>query len=207
MGLPIDYLQSECASVSQQQSEFLNRVAACHAQLGIAPALLAQALAGECTQPLCPEATVLVSIGLDAFGREQRLHPQAAQAWRTLTREAEADGIALGLVSAYRGLDYQTELIRRKLEAGQALSSILKVSAAPGFSEHHTGYAVDVMALGSEPLEVEFEHSACFDWLQRRAGGFGFTLSYPRNNAAGIDYEPWHWCFSEAKEFDPSQGL
>jgi D-alanyl-D-alanine carboxypeptidase len=98
-------------------------------------------------------------------------------------------------VSGFRGIDYQAELIGRKLSAGQCLSDILKVSAAPGFSEHHTGNAVDVTTEGAAALDETFDNTDCFHWLLARAGDFGFTLTYPRDNSFGIDYEPWHWCF------------
>jgi len=54
------------------------------------------------------------------------------------------------------------------------------VNAAPGYSEHHTGRAIDIGASGEPPLTETFEHTAAFRWLARRGGEFGFRLSYPR---------------------------
>ena len=45
------------------------------------------------------------------------------------------------IVSGFRSIEYQASLIRKKLNAGQSVSEILQVNAAPGFSEHHTGRA------------------------------------------------------------------
>lgn len=98
-------------------------------------------------------------------------------------------------MSAYRGIDYQAEIIARKLSAGEALGDILKVSAAPGFSEHHTGNAVDVTTEGIDALDEAFDETECFRWLLACAGEFGFVLTYPRDNPFGIAYEPWHWCY------------
>ena len=109
---------------------------------------------------------------------------------------AAAEGIRLQVVSAFRPVDYQVALIRKKLEAGSCLQDILKVSAAPGYSEHHSGRALDITTDGFEPLQEAFETSAAFAWLRRSADGFGFALSYPRNNRHGLAYEPWHWCWS-----------
>ena len=67
------------------------------------------------------------------------------------------------------------------------------MNAAPGYSEHHTGCAVDIATPGSRPLTEEFEDSQAFRWLTDNAGKFGFSMSYPRNNPAGFIYEPWHW--------------
>ena len=69
----------------------------------------------------------------------------------------------------------------------------MTVSAAPGYSEHHTGRAVDIATPGSRPLTEEFEDSAAFHWLNENAADFGFSMSYPRDNRYGFIYEPWHW--------------
>ena len=108
---------------------------------------------------------------------------------------AEHNGILLQAVSAFRAIDYQAGIIKRKLEAGQCMEDILKVSAAPGYSEHHSGRALDITTPGFEPLEEVFEKSAAFEWLQQSAREFNFHLSYPRNNHHAVAYEPWHWCW------------
>jgi len=91
---------------------------------------------------------------------------------------------------------YQASLIRRKLEAGQSVSEILNVNAAPGYSEHHTGRAIDIAVPDAEPLTEEFESSKAFAWLEKNAASFGFSMSYPRENRQGFVYEPWHWAKS-----------
>jgi len=174
---------------------YLTKLTALHEKLGLAASLLKDAKLGLCKQPLCAEAQSLVSVGDDVFGRPQRLAPAAAQAWMQIQKEASKQGITLQLVSAYRSIDYQAEIIARKLSAGEALSDILKVSAAPGFSEHHTGNAVDVTTEGVEALDEAFDETECFRWLLAYAGKFGFVLTYPRDNPFGIAYEPWHWCY------------
>jgi D-alanyl-D-alanine carboxypeptidase len=142
-----------------------------------------------------PDAGELVSIGLDIYGREQRLAPAAAAAWRKMETAAERAGMKLLPVSAFRSVTYQRQIIERKLAAGQKMEEILRVSAAPGFSEHHTGRAVDVTAHNCKPLTEEFERTPEFDWLSRHAKDFGFTMTYPRDNNFGVIYEPWHWTF------------
>ena len=79
------------------------------------------------------------------------------------------------------------------LKNGQVIEEILKVSAAPGYSEHHTGLAVDVASPGSRPLTEEFEESEAFAWLSDNAETYGFSMTYPKGNRYGFDYEPWHW--------------
>lgn len=144
---------------------------------------------------LVREPRELASIGIDIHGREQWLTQRAARAWTRLREAAANDAVELQVVSAFRSADYQLGILRRKLERGIAIDDILRVSAAPGYSEHHSGRALDVTTPGCAPLEQAFEHTAAFAWLQANAQGFGFRLSYPLGNRHDIAYEPWHWCW------------
>jgi D-alanyl-D-alanine carboxypeptidase len=149
----------------------------------------------RCGMPQQPECDSLVEVGNDALGRPARLEAATAAAWQRLQQAALVDGVELQLVSAFRSVDYQRQLIQRKLDRGFDITSILQVNAAPGFSEHHSGRALDIGCPGYPHLEEVFEHSAAFVWLNQRAGEFGFRLSFPRNNPFGVMYEPWHWYF------------
>jgi zinc D-Ala-D-Ala carboxypeptidase len=152
--------------------------------------------AGRAALRVCPEAKRLVLIGRAADdGRSLRLTPNAAQAWRKMQSGAAAVGVTLVPLSAFRSVARQTLIIRRKLARGQQIADILKVSAVPGCSEHHTGRALDLGAPGHLKLEVSFARTPEFRWLRKHAGRFGFHLSYPRGNRQGIAYEPWHWCW------------
>ena len=101
-------------------------------------------------------------------------------------------------MSGYRSFDYQADLIRNKLDKGQTIEEILEVNAAPGYSQHHTGEAIDIATPGSRPLTEEFESSDAFAWLTKNAENHGFSMTYPRGNAHGIVYEPWHWALLES---------
>lgn len=147
----------------------------------------------ELNMPQFAEAIELVEVGPNLVGRMQRLTPAAARQWRAIVTAAAADDVALLIVSGFRSIDYQAALIRNKIGAGQRIEEILAVNAAPGFSEHHSGRAVDIATPGSRPLTEEFEQSPAFRWLTNNAQKYGFSMSYPRNNAAGFIYEPWHW--------------
>ena len=143
--------------------------------------------------PKFTEATNLVEVGPNLVGRMQRLTPETAERWNSMVAAAATDGMALMIVSGYRSFEYQAALIRKKINTGQSVSEILSVNAAPGFSEHHSGRAVDIASPGSRPLTEEFEDSDAFGWLELRAKEFDFLLTYPRENQFGFIYEPWHW--------------
>jgi len=169
---------------------FKRRISRLHAVLGIS----ADYASRRALTPQ-PEARALESIGPDIYQREQQLLPAAAAAWRGMTAAAEQDGVEIQLVSAFRSVAYQAGILRRKLDKGQPIDEILRVSAAPGYSEHHSGRAVDLTTPGYPVLEEVFEESEAFAWLTRHAAEHGFRLSYPRGNPHQVAYEPWHWAW------------
>lgn len=171
--------------------QFAERVRQAHQNLGI-PVDYAE----TCQLPLCHEPALLVDTEPDHYQRPQKLTPEAFQAWAEMKAQATRDGISLFLISAFRSLEYQCGLIEKKLANGQVIDHILTVNAAPGYSEHHTGRAIDLGTEGCDSLQEEFENTEAFQWLNRYAKEFDFHLSYPKNNPHGITYEPWHWCFS-----------
>ncbi len=151
----------------------------------------------SCRSPQFSEAAELIDAGRDMFDRPQRMTPATLDAWQAMQRSAKGDGISLLLVSAFRSYDYQCELIQRKLDAGQDIFDIIRVNTIPGFSEHHTGCALDLHDGVGEPLLESFEETDAFAWLGENAVKFRFVMSYPRGNDAGIIYEPWHWCYRD----------
>ena len=140
------------------------------------------------------EAVELVLAETSRSGKEHYLIAETAEAWCSMRRDARLAGIHLSIVSGFRSYEYQAGIIRRKLANGLTLENILSLSAPPGFSEHHTGRAIDIGTPGVPPLTLLFEQTPAFSWLSANAEGYGFRLSYPPNNPQGFLYEPWHWC-------------
>ena len=149
-------------------------------------------------EPLFEDASELVCVGRDVHGRDALLHPGAAKAWGRMEAAAANCGAILLIVSAFRSIERQTEIVRRKRAKGMSWEAILRVNAYPGFSEHHTGCAVDIGSPGCCELEEDFEKTAEFRWLHDHAIEFGFAMSYPRGNSFGVIYEPWHWMWRRA---------
>lgn len=167
-------------------------LAALHRELGIP-----DDYAATRRLPLQPEVREadLLEIALNPEGRPVRVTPPTAAAWDRLRVAAARDGIELLPISGFRSVSRQAEIIRGKLASGQPILSVLRLVAAPGFSEHHTGRALDLGCAGHTDLEETFATTAAFRWLQTSAEPHGFTLSYPRQNPFGIGFEPWHWLF------------
>ena len=170
--------------------DYLTRVQGLLDELGVP-----QDLCAGRTLAVQEEAQELELVERGENGREYLLIPSAAAAWRAMSAAAAADGVALRIVSAFRSVDRQAEIVREKLARGLTLDAILSASAPPGYSEHHTGRAIDIGVPGAPPLEEDFEDTEAFRWLTENAGRFGFVLSYPRDNPQGYVYEPWHWCY------------
>ena len=145
---------------------------------------------------LVAEPDWLAFAGFDRYRRALWLHVDAARAWLRMRDAAMLDGIVLDAISGYRSHDYQLGIFERKFARGLSLDEILAVNAAPGFSEHHSGLALDIGAPDEAPAEESFEATPAFAWLREHAGEYGFTMSYPRDNPHGIVYEPWHWRYA-----------
>ena len=138
----------------------------------------------------------LVTVFENVYAKPAQCTLEAKNAWELMHGAAQMEGIQLKIVSSYRSIEYQAELIKRKLACGQNLDEILKINAVPGWSEHHTGRALDLTSAEEDKvLEEKFEETMAFEWLTGNAGKYGFVMSYPKNNIQGYIYEPWHWCF------------
>ncbi len=142
------------------------------------------------------KVATLVRVGRHPADKKPvRLAPRAAAAWRRMREAAAAEGITLIPLSGFRSVARQTKIIRHHLAAGRDPADLFRYVAAPGFSEHHTGRAIDIGDPEDMSVEEKFANTAAYRWLRRHAGKFGFVMSYPRHNPHGIGYEPWHWCW------------
>jgi D-alanyl-D-alanine carboxypeptidase len=162
------------------------------ASLGISASYGAdRGLTPHCESP----ETKLIEIASASASRVVCLNKDAALAWHAMHTAAARQNINLLPLSGFRSIARQADILRAKLAAGQQLADILRVNAAPGYSEHHTGRALDIGTPGAPPFEESFAHTPAFAWLVLNAPSFGFVLSYPRDNPHGIAFEPWHWCW------------
>jgi D-alanyl-D-alanine carboxypeptidase len=142
------------------------------------------------------------------------LHADAAEALVAMQQAARAEGIELRVLSAFRSIATQKHIFFDvKSERNQSAQQRAQVSAPPGYSEHSTGYAVDLGDARNPAtnLSVVFENTAAFTWLQTHANRFHYRLSFPVGNGQGVSYEPWHWRFEGSAEalktFESAQRL
>ena len=116
-------------------------------------------------------------------------------AFSRMAEAAKQDSIDLIVDSGYRSASFQERIIRQRLEDGQNMQEVLTMVAPPGYSEHETGRAVDLV-----PSEALFASSKIYLWLTENASRFGFRESYPESTADSISWEPWHWYYGPAAE-------
>ena len=119
-----------------------------------------------------------------------------------MREEAKEDGIYLVFLSGYRSINLQNEIFYSlKSIRNQEAAERARVSAPPGYSEHSTGFAIDIGdAIRRETdFETDFENTDAFRWLIKNAAKFHFKLSFNKDNKY-IDYEPWHWRYEGSIE-------
>jgi len=119
-----------------------------------------------------------------------------------MREEAKKDGIYLVFLSGYRSINLQNDIFYSlKSIRNQVAAERARVSAPPGYSEHSTGFAIDIgdATQRETDFETEFENTDAFRWLIKNAAKFHFKLSFNKNNKY-IDYEPWHWRYEGSIE-------
>ncbi|MEM6520731.1 MAG: D-alanyl-D-alanine carboxypeptidase family protein [Cyanobacteria bacterium P01_C01_bin.70] len=124
------------------------------------------------------------------------MQPKAADSFEAMVAAAAKQNVYLVPISGFRTEEDQEYLFFEiKAERAQTPSKRAEVSAPPGYSEHHTGYAIDIGDANApnSDLSVAFEDTAAFQWLETNAARYSFELSFPEGNQQGVQYEPWHW--------------
>ena len=127
------------------------------------------------------------------IGNGKKLHRKCYEAFKKMQKAAKAENITLIIVQAYRTVDDQKRLFKNKFKNKQhptsaELKGRLKYAAPPGYSEHHTGLAVDINTTTSP-----FGSTKAYQWMKKHAKEFGFEQSFPENNKQNLGCEPWHW--------------
>jgi LAS superfamily LD-carboxypeptidase LdcB len=113
-----------------------------------------------------------------------------------MSREAAKANVRLHVIWAFRDPALQREQFEEAKRKHGPRNGI-KWLAPPGFSEHQTGWALDIGDLDDPEADDNplFERTNAFAWLKENASKFQFELSFPPGNWQGVSYEPWHWRF------------
>ena len=102
--------------------------------------------------------------------------------------------------SAYRSRDYQ-QSVWDEYEELYGESYCQKYVAVPGYSEHHTGLALDLGIIYSDGSVGTFSESENADWMAKNAYRYGFVRRYAEDkvDVTGISNEAWHFRYVGTK--------
>ena len=113
------------------------------------------------------------------------------------------EGLSPYICSSTRTIEYQENLFNKRLKKNKAaglseqdaLDETAKWTAIPGTSEHHTGYALDIVSAKNTTLDKSQENTPEQQWMMKNSWKYGFILRYPegKTHITGIYYEPWHY--------------
>lgn len=127
---------------------------------------------------------------------EVLMRPAAATAFKRMQKAAKTQGIWIVPVSGFRDLAHQERLFFDKAATNaETLAERARTCAPPGYSEHHTGYSLDLGdgARADPHLELTFKDTRAYQWLKANAARYHFEMSFPKGNRQKLAFEPWHW--------------
>ena len=148
----------------------------------------------------------------NSVGDEVMVESKAYEAYCALKEAVEKDlegydkgEVRLELDSAYRSVAAQQKIVDDFTEK-YGEDYVKKYVAVPGFSEHHTGLALDLYFTvdGKDVYENEdlVQYPDIWDAVHARLPEFGFILRFPEDGEAitGYAYEPWHIRYLDSPE-------
>ena len=139
----------------------------------------------------------------NSVGDEVEVEAKAYAAYERLKADLEKnDGIYLELDSARRSVAAQQDIMNRFTEKYGA-DYAAKTVATPGYSEHHTGLALDLYFRLKEAdgtftdvyyNEDMVQYPEIWEVIHKKLPEYGFILRYleGREHITGYGYEPWH---------------
>ena len=137
-----------------------------------------------------PDDIVKVSMQF-AYG-DNEIKKEVYEKFRSMYNDAKKEGLYLIITSSYRDYNFQKELWDSYAnQKGDEWAD--SVSARAGYSEHQTGYTLDIVTYNANMSS--FEKTDEFKWLQNNAYKYGFILRYPKDkeDITGYSYESWHY--------------
>ena len=116
------------------------------------------------------------------------------KAFLKLKEYALENGYDIEIESGYRSVEHQQRVFDNCANQ-KGLEYAKKYVAIPGYSEHHTGLALDICLKQDDKYIIEHNLPDDFkNFLKENAYKFGFIIRYPKGkeDITGYNYEPWH---------------
>ena len=143
------------------------------------------------------EKTVEITHLSNSFDDDIEVEKKAAEAYLALKDDLAKEGVYIDLDSARRSIAEQEDIVVRFTEK-YGEDYVKKYVAVPGYSEHHTGLALDLY-LNIDGEDVYYNEDMILYpevWakIHAKLADHGFILRYLEGKEAitGYNYEPWH---------------
>lgn len=122
----------------------------------------------------------------------RKIKKEVYDAFINMFNAAKKDNVTLIVNSGYRDYKYQESLYNQYKDR-DGIEGADNYAARPGYSEHQTGLALDIVCYGA--TMENFENSEAFKWLSANSVKYGFILRYPKGkeHITGYAYESWHY--------------
>ncbi|MBQ9001097.1 MAG: M15 family metallopeptidase [Eggerthellaceae bacterium] len=133
----------------------------------------------------------------NTVGDDVEVESKAYAAYLDLKADLEREGVHVDLDSARRSVADQERIMKEFTEEYGA-DYAKKTVAEPGYSEHHTGLALDLYLIidGKDVVENQdmMEYPEIWEKIHARLAEYGFILRYLDGceHITGYGYEPWH---------------
>ena len=135
----------------------------------------------------------------NVWSEDIKIEKETYKQYISLEKALKEDGINIKLDSAYRSVQSQQELWDKWVnDSKKGFDYVKKYVAVPGYSEHHTGLAIDIclekdgeLIYDNDKMLADIE---TFLKIHAKLADYGFILRYlkGKEDTTGYSYEPWH---------------
>ena len=128
------------------------------------------------------------------YAANRQSEEKTYEAFKKFQKYAMEKGFNIEIESGYRSIEYQQKIYNNCINK-KGIEYTKKYVATPGYSEHHTGLALDICLFQNDKYIIEHNLPEKFIlFLQDNAHKFGFIIRYPKGKESITDYnyEPWH---------------
>ncbi len=126
---------------------------------------------------------------INLINNKARINQICVEDLSQLADSAQSDGIKLTIHDSYRDFYAQRQAYNQ--------APTKTVVTQPGYSQHHTGLAIDFTTPEIRNIidvNSGFADTSAGRWLNQNAWKYGFVQSYT-NGHDGIKNEPWHYLY------------
>ncbi len=143
------------------------------------------------------ESELSITKSKNSLGDDVETESAAYEAYLELKSDLEAEGVKVDLDSAFRSIEAQQEIVD-DFTKKYGEDYVKKYVAVPGYSEHHTGLALDLyLNINGEDIiynEDLVKYPEVWEKIHAKLADHGFILRYleGKESITGYNYEPWH---------------